>query len=288
MSNRLAPALGFLALAASFVVGADVLGSREALFGSATPPPRAEAFRPVDRSATGAPKSVLRSQPWWQQVGRYRGARSGAAAPLRIGADAIEWRATWSCQGGRFVVRSPGWSRPLIDAPCGRSRDALLAERPSGAVQVEADGPWTLRVEQQVDVPLVEPPLAAMTAAGASTIATGDFYRVDQVGRGRVTVYRLANGRNALRLRNFYVTPNVDLEIRLSPVRTPRSTREYRSAPSRLAAPLDVTMGSMNFVMPAGVDLRRYNSVVIWCPLITSAYAAATLDGYRSPAERAP
>jgi hypothetical protein len=34
----------------------------------------------------------------------------------------------------------------------------------------------------------------------------------------------------------------------------------------------------MNFLVPAGVDPSRYRSVVIWCPLITSAYAAATLD----------
>ena len=74
------------------------------------------------------------------------------------------------------------------------------------------------------------------------------------------------------------MTANIDLEIRLHPLRKPRTTRDYLSAPAKLAAPLDVTTGSMNFVLPAGVDPRRYRSVVIWCPIITSAYAAATLD----------
>ena len=120
-------------------------------------------------------------------------------------------------------------------------------------------------------------PLPAMTAAGTRTLARGRFYGIDQVGRGRVTIYRLANGRHALRLDNFYVTPNIDLDIRLSPLREPRTTRQYRSAPSVRVQWLDVTTGSMNFLVPRNVDPRRYRSVVIWCQNIISAYAAATL-----------
>ncbi|HSH59190.1 MAG TPA: hypothetical protein VK988_06010 [Acidimicrobiales bacterium] len=70
------------------------------------------------------------------------------------------------------------------------------------------------------------------------------------------------------------MTPNVDLEIRLSPLEAPRSTAEFMSAPSALVAPLDVTAGSMNFAVPADVDPSQYRSVVIRCPLIDSAYAA--------------
>ena len=275
--TRLASALGLVVLAASFVVAADLFGAREALFGSATPPPRASVFSRVASAPANVPKSVLRSQPWWQQVGRYTG--TGASAPnlFRIGAGAIQWRVTVSCERGRFVVHEAGQSRPLIDESCAAGKRVELTRRPRRGLQLQAEGPWTARVEQQVDVPLVEPPLAAMSAPGTRTVATGDFFRIDQVGRGRLTLYRLANGRHALRLRNFYVTPNVDLEIRFSPLRKPRTTRQYLSAPARLVAPLDVTTGSMNFTVPAGVDPRRYRSVVIWCPLITSAYAAATL-----------
>lgn len=287
MARRVASAAGLLALVASFVVAADLFGTREALFGSATPAPRASAFSRVDSSATSAPRSVLRSQPWWQQVGRYRGDGASEADLFRIAAGAIQWRVTWSCKRGRFVVRAPGEPRPLIDAPCGERRVSELTKRPEGPLQVVAEGPWEAHVEQQVDVPLIEQPLAAMSAPGARVVASGDFYRIDQVGRGRVTVYRLPNGRYALRLSDFYVTANIDLEIRLSPLRRPRTTRDYLSAPAKLAAPLDVTTGAMNFVLPAGVDPRRYRSVVIWCPLITSAYAAATLEHRREPSRGA-
>jgi electron transfer DM13 len=279
MIRRVAPAVGLLVLAASFALATNLFGVRAALFGSATPPPRASAFSRVDSSAAPAAKTVLRSQPWWQQVGRYRGVGTSAADLFAIGDGAIQWRVTWTCRSGRFVVRAAGQPRALIDEPCAEHATTKeLTKRPSAALQIQAAGPWTARVEQQVDVPLVERPLAAMAAAGTRTVATGGFYRIDQVGRGRVTIYRLANGSYALRLRNFYVTANIDLEIRFSSLRKPRTTRQYRSAPSTAVAPLDVTAGSMNFRVPAGVDPRRYGSVVIWCPTITSAYAAATLD----------
>jgi hypothetical protein len=116
-----------------------------------------------------------------------------------------------------------------------------------------------------------------MSSPGSSPVAFGTFQRVDQYVTGRVTLYHLANGRYAIRFDHFYVTPNVDLEVRLSRLRSVKSTRQYRSAPSVFVAPLNITAGSLNFLMPNGVNPAAYRSVVIWCPLITSAYAAASL-----------
>ena len=148
----------------------------------------------------------------------------------------------------------------------------------TSALSVTADGAWTLRIDQQVDVPLVEPAWASMRAPGTSRLATGSFYRIDQAGIGRVDIYRLTAGDYAMRLTGFYVSPNVDLQIRLSPLPSPRSTHAYLRAPSAFVAPLDITAGSLNFRVPRTVDPSKYRSVVIWCPLINSAYAAATLS----------
>ncbi len=281
MGRRAGPALGLFLLVGSLVVGADLFGAREALFGSATPAPRSaassrDAFTSFEHSRVAA-KTVLRSQPWWQAVERLEGSGSKSVPGLRIGGGAIQWRVRWSCRRGRFVLRRSGEARPLIDAGCAGETTTLLSGKVDQGLRIDADGPWTARVEQQVDVPLVEPPLPAMTAPGTRTAARGSFYRIDQVGKGRVTIYRPASGRMVLRLSDFYVSPNIDLEIRLSPLRAPHTTHEYLSAPAKLVAPLDITTGSMNFVVPAGVDLGRYRSVVIWCPPVRSAYAAATL-----------
>jgi hypothetical protein len=275
---------GFVVLLASLVVATNLFGARDALFGAATPPPRtAASSRAFSSVPTGpAPKSVLRSQPWWQAIGSFRGAGATTTAPVRSAGDAIQWRLRWSCSSGRFTVASPGTSKALVDATCPARRTAQLAARPRGPLNVTADGPWQLRVERQVDVPLVEPPLPAMRAPAAATVARGELYRIDQVGRGRVTLYRLPGGRHALRLQGFYVTPNVDLQVRLSPLRAPRTTHQYLAAPSAFVGPLDVTTGSLNFVLPARVDPARYRSVVIWCPTVVSAYAAATLRPSRA------
>ncbi len=279
-ARRAGPGLGLAVLTASLVIGADLFGAREALLGSAAPPPRAAAssrdpFSRVDTSRVPV-ETVLRSYPWWQEVARLQGAKG--TPTFKISDDASQWRVSWECRRGRFVVRSAAAAKPLIDAPCAGRRTTEITGNPDGALQIAANGPWRARVEQQVDVPLVEPPLPAMSAPGTRKVANGKFYRIDQVGRGRMTIYRLASGRYALRLRNFYVTPKVDLELRLSSLRAPKSTPQYLRAPSKRVATLDITAGSMNFVLPAGIDPGRYRSIVVWCPPVASAYAAATLE----------
>jgi hypothetical protein len=280
--RRCLAGFGFVVLGASFVVGADMFSSREALFGSATGSARAAATSrdgAFTSIASKAPaRTVLRSQPWWQEVASFDSSSGSGTPAFTIDEDAIQWRVRWTCDSGRFVVRRAAKSEPLIDAPCSGSSTRTLTTKPGPNLRIEAGGDYTARVEQQVDVPLIEPPLPAMSAPGTRRVARGSFYRIDQVGRGTVTVYRLADGRYALRLADFYVTANIDLEIRLHPLRRPRTSRDYTSAPARLAAPLYTTVGSMNFVMPRGVDPTRYRSVVIWCPTIVSAYAAATLE----------
>ena len=274
--------MGLLALVASAIAGSDLFGLRESLFGSATPAPRAPAFSRVDGApAINTQATVLRSQPWWQGVGSFRGVGTARTPAFTIRSDASQWRMRWSCKRGRLLVRDSATSAPLIDATCSGRGITDATKSTAGGLYVTADGSWRIAVDQQVDVPLVEPPLAAMSAPGARRLAAGVLYRIDQVGQGRLTVYRLADGGYALRLAGFYVTPNVDLQIRLSPLRAPHSTAEYLRAPSALAAPLDITTGSLNFLLARGVDPTRYRSVVIWCPLITSAYAAATLNPVR-------
>ncbi|MCP9490520.1 MAG: DM13 domain-containing protein [Solirubrobacteraceae bacterium MAG38_C4-C5] len=277
--RRAGPGLGLVVLVASLVVATDLFGTRGALFGSATPEPRDAAFSRIDSApATQTEQTVLISQPWWQTVRRFRGVGTQETPAFGIGDEAIQWRVTWNCERGRFLVRASGRAEPLIDSSCAGETTTELSGTVEGGLQIEADGPWSAQVEQQVDVPLVEPPLPVMTAPDTSEVASGDFYRMDQVGQGRMTIYRLPDDRYALRLSDFYVTPNVDLEIRLSPLREPETTRDYLSAPAKLAAPLPTTTGSMNFALPEDVDLSRYRSVVIWCPIIDSAYAAATLE----------
>lgn len=270
--------LGLVALGASALFGANVFGVRDRVLGTATPPPKRVAVSPFAAVKTAATpqKTVLRSYPWWQRVTRLHGDAATTAA-FAIDSGATQWRVRWRCSEGRLLVRAAELATPVVDGACPGQGTGLATRTGSTRLAVSASGPWRIRVDQQIDVPLVEPPLPAMTAPGTTTVAAGDFHRIDQSTAGRLRMYRLAGGRYALRLEDFYVTPNVDLELRLSPLAAPASTRQFESAPSRLLAPLPITAGSLNFRVPAGVDPTRYRSVVVWCPPVHSAYAYAPL-----------
>lgn len=282
-TGRIKPALGavgILALIASALLGANLFGIRDSLMGSGVPSSKPAAVSPFVRiGARGhGPSTVLRSQPWWQQVAALDG-RGSETPSVTIGTGAIQWRIRWECRDGVLMVRTAAQSSPLIHAQCPSGGSTTETHPGRYELEVNARGPWKLRIEQQVDVPLIESPLPAMRAGSSEIVATGRFRRIDQFATGRVAFFRLSTGRYLMRLSNFYVTPNVDLEVRLSPLRSPRSTREYLSSPSTHVAPLDVTAGSLNFSVPVDADPTHYHSVVIWCPLISSAYAAAPLRG---------
>jgi hypothetical protein len=182
-----------------------------------------------------------------------------------------------------MLVRSPKQSRPVVDAACGSGSGNVAYGAGSGsiALQVTTDGPWHIEIAQQIDTPLVEPPLPAMTAPGAAKVATGSFYDIDKTGTGTVTLYRHADGGYSLRLENFFVSPTADLELRLSALDAPKSSEQFQKAPSELVLRMDITAGSVNYPVPPGVDPTRFRSVVIWCGPINSAYAAATLGAVR-------
>lgn len=278
--GRLLPGVGLVLLLLAAVFGANLRGVRDRVLGTAVPPARPAATGRVaggPGTSTPAGLAALHSQPWWQTVTTSDGAGGTSLLRFTIADEALEWRVKWTCTGGRLVIPSPSRPKPLVDSDCPARGTAVATATGPASLRVQAGGPFQLVVDQHVDVPLVEPPLPAMSQAGAAAVATGSFYRIDEAGTGKATMYRLADGSHALRLEDFFVTANVGLELRLSPVVAPHTTKEYTAGPSAFVAPLDVTAGSFNVVVPEEVDVAKYRSLVVWCPTVNSAYAAVTL-----------
>lgn len=279
MGRRILTWLALAALAAGAVVGSNAFAIRELLLGTALPDPVIPATsRDAGLSTTTSEKRIaLRSAPWWQVVTTLEGTGSTTSKPFTIDRKAVDWRVTMSCDSGHMVVRSPGETRPLVDAEC--PQGVGYSDRTgSTRVEVSADGRWSLEVAQRIEVPMVEPPLPEMTAPGATAVATGSFYKVDRVGAGTVTIYERADGRYSVRLEDFWVTPKSALQLRLSAVASPRTTKEYLDAESQILATLDATAGSLNYLPPGGVDPPGFRSVVVWSPLDKHVYAAASLE----------
>ena len=279
--------IGVVTIVVSAVISSNAFAVRDRLFGTATPnaaaPAAGRVAGPPDQGPAPAPAAPtsLRSQPWWQEVRTLDGAGTTAAPAFTIAEDAIQYRLTWTCQSGRMQVRASRQSRPVVDGACSAGGIGYGVGSGPISLHVTADGPWRLQIAQQLDAPLVEPPLAAMTGPGASKIAAGSFYDIDKTGIGRVMLYRQSDATYAFRLEDFFVSPTADLELRLSPLEAPKTSEQFMASPSELVVRLDVTAGSLNYAVPPGIDPTRFRSVVVWCGPINSAYAAATLGAAR-------
>lgn len=245
--------------------------------GSGPARPHEDPFVAVGRRQ--AQPQAPHSAPHWQRVASFGGS-AGAAPRVAIRPDALQWRLAWRCQRGSLAItagQAGGRPQRLVAARCPRRGRALSLTHGRLGLRVRASGPWRVAVEQQLDSPLHERPLPAMTAPGARRTARGTFSGVERKGEGRVSLYRLAGGRLALRLDAFATTTNTDLVVWLSSARRPRTSREAFGAHHTLVAPLRATVGDQNYLVPRGTPARDLRSVVIWCVPQRIAYTAATL-----------
>lgn len=260
-------------VAGSAVYGANLFGIRDRIEPVAKiPTPAAHGVPP---SGNGQP--VLASYPWWQPVTTLQGTGSETET-VAIGGGALQWRVQWSCQTGHLTVTAhPAAPTQLASASCPGNGEQITVSTGSVTLDVAASGPWTLRVDQQVDVPLEQTPLPAMSAPGAVAISTGTFYAIDQNGSGTATIFRLADGSYALRLDNFFASPNTGLQIQLSTQASPHSDGDVTGSQIAVVTDLTQTAGSFNFTIPSGIDPTRYHSLVVWCVNLRTAYAAANL-----------
>jgi len=236
-----------------------------------------DPFRAVPQGTVVAPAD--KAAPRWEPVTSFSG--TGAATrTVNIAKDAIQWRVRWRCEPGTFSVAispAPRSGAARADGDCpGRGEHAWVA---SGRreLRVQATGGWRVEVEQEVDTALREPPLAAMRSPAAEVLARGDFYKVERASRGRAILYRLRDGRLALRLENFKTEANTDLFVWLSEARRPRTTRAAFRARHVEFAGLKSTLGDQNYLLPRDADASRIRSIVIWCEPVRIVYAAATL-----------
>lgn len=237
-----------------------------------------ESSPPTAPTATSTPDAGPRAAPRWEPVATFDGDATIETDAFDIDADAIQWRVRWTCATGALVVESlPPPPRPaaVVDAPCPGAGEGYSIQTGEVGLRVQAIGPWTLTVEQQVDSPLAEAPLPGMD--DATPVASGEIYGIERDGRGRATLYRLPDGSAALRFDDFEVSQNTDLFVWLSEAVEPRTSVEASGPPYVEIAELKSTLGSQNYLVPDSVDLARVRSVVVWCAPVRIAYAAAPL-----------
>ncbi len=274
-SRRRGTAIMSIAVASLVVTGCA--GSVDAGAPGTAASPETTSFSPFEFTPTS--EAGPRAAPRWQEVGRFEGSAGNRTPAFTVDTGAIQWRLRWECQSGSMrvtTVSPPGESEPLANSSCPSEGEGFSIQTGEVHLDVEASGAWSAIVEQQVETPINEPILPQM--AGAPVVAQGPFYEIDEEGKGTVTLYRLSDGRRALRLEDFEVHLNTDLVVWLSEAPRPTTSLEAVEAPHVEIGPLKSTLGPQNYVVPDDLPTNRIRSLVIWCPPIRSGYIAATLQ----------
>lgn len=223
-------------------------------------------------SGSSAPATVA---PRWEEVARFSGTGGQRTPTFSIAPHAIQWRVTASCTRGRVRVALAGEAAALAEPDCPGRAFGFSVSEGTAALEIASTGDWEAVVDQQVDRPVAEPELAGMS--GANRLASGTFYGIDQTGTGKVALYRLPDGRRALRFDPFVVTANTDLFVWVSEAEAPASSAEALASRHVQIGRLTATAGGQNYLLPERLDLDRVQSVVVWCEPVRTAYTAASL-----------
>lgn len=114
-----------------------------------------------------------------------------------------------------------------------------------------------------------------MTTIGeeeTSTVYAGTFVGVNDGihnAEGQAKVIKLSDGSNFLRLEDFRSTNGPDLYIYLS---TDKSNSDFVNL-GRLKG----NVGNQNYEIPQGIDLSKYDTVLIWCQAFSVLFGSAEL-----------
>jgi hypothetical protein len=109
-----------------------------------------------------------------------------------------------------------------------------------------------------------------------SVLATGAFVSREHPTRGTARVLQLADGQVIVRFEDFATSNGPVLVVWLA--KNPaRGRDEAFDDDYVLLGPLKGNVGDQNYVVPSGVDVGAYASVVVWCARFHVSFGAADL-----------
>ena len=152
-----------------------------------------------------------------------------------------------------------------------RSRAWLVGALTAAAAAVAAVvlvwfQPQQLLIDREVDE----------AAPPADDVASGAFVSLDHGTRGTARVLDVGDGARVVRLEGLATDNGPDLYVYLSANAVDGEEQAFDDDYVSLGR-LKGNEGDQNYDVPAGVDVGRYASVVIWCDRFNSAFGAAPL-----------
>jgi hypothetical protein len=129
-------------------------------------------------------------------------------------------------------------------------------------------------VDEQVAV--AAPRAPSSSAPRNVLLGAGRFESVRHEAEGRAQAIELSRGGRVVTLTNFEVDNGPDLRVYLvaGRARTEGEVDDFEDLGG-----LKGNVGNQQYEIPAGVDLERYSTVVIWCRAFSVLFARAPLEG---------
>ncbi|HKQ51526.1 MAG TPA: DM13 domain-containing protein [Pyrinomonadaceae bacterium] len=115
------------------------------------------------------------------------------------------------------------------------------------------------------------------SADAPRVLASGRFHQVAHKGEGTATVYLLRDGRRVLRLTNFRTTHRPDLLLYLISAKDAPENETVKRSEVFSLGPLRSHEGDQEYLVPADLDLARFQAVTVWSPKYGVNFTTAPL-----------
>ena len=119
-------------------------------------------------------------------------------------------------------------------------------------------------------------------AAERVRLAAGMFTHVNRLdpvhwGRGTASLYRAPQGASVFLHEDFEVGPGPRFHVYLASRATVANSADFEASETLDLGRLRAFKGGQVYPVPAGIDLARFGSVVIWCKEFGVLISPATL-----------
>lgn len=122
-------------------------------------------------------------------------------------------------------------------------------------------------------------PLTSGAMANANVpLETGSFHDVAHAGKGKASIYQLANGKRVLRFTNFETSNGPDVHVYLVAANDATDSETVKHAGFVEVGALKGNIGDQNYELASDVDLAKYRAVTIWCKRFGVNFATAPLS----------
>lgn len=133
--------------------------------------------------------------------------------------------------------------------------------------------PWRVFTNREVNESL-----PAGTGSSATVAASGEFRSLAHDTTGRAQLVKLSGGGHVVQFTDLDTSDGPDLRVYLSEKDSTAAETEFGAGYIELGR-LKGNLGNQVYEIPAGTDLSRYRSVVIWCERFSTGFGVAPLAG---------